>query len=65
MTTLPTAAVDFRAPRGTLETCAHPCVVVEQEADAIEPRIVIRVTVREQRFAIDISASPFVVLIAI
>ena len=41
------------------------CVTVEEEADPTAPRIVIRVTVREARFAIEIGASPFVVLMAL
>lgn len=40
------------------------CVVVEEEADLSNPRIHISVPVREMRYAIDVSASPFVVLIA-
>jgi hypothetical protein len=38
------------------------CVAVEEEADAKDPRIVIGVTERAQRFSIEISTSPFVVL---
>lgn len=40
------------------------CVVVEDGAEPSDPQIQIRVTVREARYMIDISASPFVALIA-
>jgi len=38
------------------------CVVVEEEADPAAPTILIRVSGREARYTIDVSASPFIVL---
>lgn len=40
------------------------CVTVEDEADPADPSIHIRVSVRDVKYRIDISAAPFIVLIA-